>query len=251
MMRSVLLIAAVAGALTLTAAGLGGAAAAQALVATKAKPGRALILLGAQEVDPAQILPAPPVAGSDRASAEIAELKRLAATVSPARKAQAKWDDDHQDPSMFRPIFGSAFDLARLPATAALLKLVQTDAGVSAGAAKTLFARKRPWAIDPAIKTCDPADNPLASYPSGHAMLGYSLALTLAQVMPEKAQMILSRADDYAYSREICGSHFPSDTQASQALASVMVTRLLAKPEFQAKIAAARQELVDAGIAVP
>ena len=62
--------------------------------------------------------------------------------------------------------------------------------------------------------------------------------------MPGKSQALLSRASDYAYSREICGSHFASDTQASQALATAMVTRLLTKPDFQAKLERARGELV-------
>ena len=208
-----------------------------------AKATKVLIDLTPAEMDATRLLPPPPAEGSPRALAELAELKRIAASTPAARYTQAKWDDDHEDPTLFQPLLGSGFDMAALPATAALLELVQTDAGVSASAAKKVFARKRPWAVDAAIKTCDPDDKPLTSYPSGHATLGYALALTLAEAMPDKSQALLTRASDYAYSREICGSHFASDTQASQALATAMVTKLMTKPGFQAKLAAAKTEL--------
>ena len=133
--------------------------------------------------------------------------------------------------------------MAALPATAALVSVVQTDASILASAAKKVFNRKRPWAVDAAIKTCDPNDKPLTSYPSGHATLGYALALTLAEAMPGRAQALLARASDYAYSREICGSHFASDTQASQVLATAMVIRLTASADFREKLDAARAEL--------
>ena len=63
-----------------------------------------------------------------------------------------------------------------------------------------------------------PADRPLRSYPSGHATMGYSLGIVLAALIPEKAQAILARAADYAYSREIRGDPYHADVEASHAL---------------------------------
>lgn len=216
--------------------------------AAPVKPKKMLMLVSPSEVNPLLIVPPPPAEGTPKALAEIAEVHRDIAAASPERMAQAKWDDDHESPELLSPTLGAAFDLKALPATTALLALVQNDADVSASVAKKAYPRKRPWAADPTIRTCDPNDKPMTSYPSGHATLGYSLALTMAQLMPEKADALLTRAADYAYSRQVCGSHFPADGQASEALATALVYTLLTKPEFQAKLAAARTELSSKGL---
>lgn len=215
--------------------------------ATAAMPAKVLRYLTVDDIDPARLLPPPPAEGSAATKAELAELHRVIAASSPERMAQARWDDDHEDASAFFATAGAGFDLKALPATAEVLQAVETDASMAASRAKALFARKRPWVTDPTIKTCDPDDKPLTSYPSGHASYGYSLAMTYAVLMPDKAQAFMSRAADYAFSREVCGAHYPSDTQASQALSAAVVTALLKNPEFQAKLDAARAELKAAG----
>lgn len=213
------------------------------------KPQKVLQLLVPADIDPNRLLPPPPVDGSEANRAELAEIHRIIDTASPDRMAQAKWDDDHEDASAFAAAIGAGFDLAKLPATAEVLGIVKNDASVAASAAKKTFLRKRPWAVDATIKTCDPDDKPLTSYPSGHSTLGYSLGMTLAVLIPEKSQVFMARAADYAHSRVVCGSHYPSDTQASQALAASFVTALLKNPEFQAKMTAAHAELQAAKLA--
>ena len=195
------------------------------------------------DIDPTRLLPPPPADGSDQNRAELADLHRIIGARTPADLAKAKWDDDHEDPSMYYATVGPNFDLKAFPATAELLAIVQDDASLAATAAKKVFARKRPWAVDATIPTCDPDDKPLTSYPSGHATLGYSLGMTLAALIPERAQAFMTRASDYAHSREVCGSHYASDTRASQALAAAFVTALLKDPEFQRKFDAAKAEL--------
>jgi acid phosphatase (class A) len=208
-----------------------------------AKPVKMLEHLLPADIDANRLLPPPPVDGSEANRAELAELHRIIATATPQRMAQAKWDDDHEDPSMFAATVGAGFDLSKLPATAEVLAIVQNDASMASSAAKKTFQRKRPWAVDATVKTCDPDDKPLTSYPSGHSTLGYSLGMTLAVLIPEKSQAFMARASDYAFSRVVCGAHYPSDTQASQALAASLVTALLKDPEFQAKMQAAHVEL--------
>ena len=217
--------------------------------APAAKPVKVLQYLTPDDIDPARLLPAPPADGSPAAQAEIAELHRIIAARTAERLAQARWDDDHEDASAFFATVASGFDLKALPVTAEVLHVVETDASLAAGRAKALFARKRPWVADPTIPTCDPDDKPLTSYPSGHATYGYSLAMTYAVLIPEKAQAFMGRASDYAFSREVCGAHYASDTRASQALSAAVITALLKNPEFQAKLNAARAELKAAGYA--
>ena len=211
---------------------------------TAAQPApKALAYVAARDVQADRLMPPPFPYGSPRAAAELQALHRTLAAASPARLAQAKWDDDHEDPSLFAPTLEPAWDLAALPQTASLLAVVQNDSEIAAGPAKRRFPSKRPWAADPSIATCDPSDKPLTSYPSGHATLGYSLAMTLALALPERATVLMERASDYAYSREVCGSHYASDTQASQALAAALVTALDHDPEFRSRLAAVRSEL--------
>jgi acid phosphatase (class A) len=212
-----------------------------------AKAEKVLIALTPAQIDAHRILPAPPADGGEIARAENAEVHRLMASASPERVTQAKWDDDHEDPSLFYATIGGGFDLKTLPATAALLNVVMNDQKIAVSAAKKVFARKRPWVDDASIKTCDTDDKPLTSYPSGHAMVGYTVGLVLATLIPEKADAINARAQDYAISRAVCGSHYMSDTVASLVLGAVVATELLDSPALQPKIAAARAELKAAG----
>ena len=217
--------------------------------APAAKPAKVLQYLTPDEIDPARLLPPPAAEGSDATKAELAELHRIIAARTPERLAQAKWDDEHEDTSAFAATVGAGFDLKALPVTAELMHVVETDASLAGGKAKTFFARKRPWVVDPTIPTCDPDDKPLSSYPSGHATIGYSVAMTLAVLVPEKAQALMARASDYAESRMVCGAHYRSDTQASQALSATVVASLLNDPQFKAKVEAARAELKAAHLA--
>ena len=66
----------------------------------------------------------------------------------------------------------------------------------------------------------------------------------MAPLMPPKADALLARASDYAYSRVMCGDHFPIDVRAGEALAYT----LHSKPAFQARLAAARVELSARGL---
>lgn len=209
------------------------------------KPAKALMVLTPDQVTAARILPPPPPAALQ--ASELAEIHRVIAARTPAELAKAKWDDDHEDPTLFYDTIGGGFDLAKLPATAALMEVVMNDQKVAVGDAKKFFARSRPWVVDKTIPTCDPDDKPQTSYPSGHAMVGYTVGLVFATLMPEKAQAIEARAADYAHSRVVCGSHFPSDTEASHTLGVVVATELLASPALRDKVAAAKAELRAAG----
>ena len=202
--------------------------------------------LDAADVDPVTVLPRPAAKGSDIEKAELAALHQIVASASAARMAQAKWDDQHEDPALFDGAIGTK--LETLPVTWALLKSVQEEGDAAADVAKIHFARMRPWAVDATLANCDAGKgaNPLRSYPSGHSTLSYSVGYVLAHLMPQKADVILARAADYAMSREVCGVHFPSDTEASHVIGTIVASKLLTNPAFAARVAAARKELAAA-----
>lgn len=101
----------------------------------------------------------------------------------------------------------------------------------------------RPYNLDrtlhPVCKTKTKND----SCPSGHALAGYLAALTLVDLVPERRDAILARADEYAHNRLVCGVHFASDVQASRLLAYATHAAMLGNPAYQQQEAAARAEL--------
>ncbi|HEX4712127.1 phosphatase PAP2 family protein [Phenylobacterium sp.] len=223
------------------------ASAAQPMAAAPAvaKPQKTLKILTPEQVDPARLLPPPPEDGSSIQKADLAEVQRVYRTRTPERYERAKWDDTHEDSMLFASTLGPNFDLAKLPQTAKLLAVIENDQSVAANMAKRQFLRNRPWAIDPSIVACDYKPNaaPKTSYPSGHATLSYSVGIVLADLIPEKSQAILARAAEYAYSREVCGAHYASDTEASHVLGTVVALQFLSSPKAAPMIEAARHEL--------
>ena len=227
---------------------------AQKQSAPAAPPDKKLKILTPAETDPSRLLPAPPANGSDSQTREWAEVERIVKSRTPERFAQAVWDAEHEDATAFAATVGPDFDLNKLPATAKLLALVLNDQAVVASASKDFFHRQFPVAADGAAAisyrdwTCDkivkkPGDRPLRSYPSGHATMGYTLAVVLAELIPEKSQAILARAADYAYSREVCGDHYHSDIEASHALGNSLGIMLLNSAALRPQIEASKAEL--------
>jgi acid phosphatase (class A) len=220
-------------------------------------PVKKLKVLKSTETDPSHLLPSPPEDGSASQRKELAEVERLVKSRMPERFAQAVWDNDHEDASAFAATIGPDFDLNKLPATAKLLAVMLNDQSVVASASKVFFHRKAPvaaagdsvvsyrdWSCDKDVKK--PSDRALRSYPSGHATMGYTLGIVLAALMPEKSQVILARAADYAYSREVCGDHYHSDTEASHALGNALGIMLLNNAALKPQIEASRAELLAA-----
>lgn len=194
---------------------------------------------------PALNVPAPPPRGSAEEARELDALHRLIAGATPERLARAKTDGENETPSLFNAAVG--VDLKTLPATWELLTIVQNEGAALADEGKTGFHRMRPYSVDPTLAACgqhaDPAKPVYRGYPSGHSMLGYSVGWMLARLMPQKADAILARAHDYALSRQYCGGHFASDTEASHVIGTLAAATLFKDPRLAGKIAAARAEL--------
>ena len=81
------------------------------------------------------------------------------------------------------------------------------------------------------------------SYPSGHTVRGWGMALVLADLNPERQDTLLKAGYEWGQSRVIAGYHWQSDVDASKLLSSATYARLQSCPEYQADVAAAREEL--------
>lgn len=238
-MRKTALFAAIALALATGVASL--ASPQHAAVAPVDEPVPPLRYLDPASVRPELLLPQPARQGSPELTRELDRVRLLSRTTSKTRYVQAKADDGTEDPMIFDAAAGRK--LEDLPQTYALLKLVQDETEAVVVPAKAYFAQPRPYQIDARLHHCGTGTTKHTAYPSGHAGFGYSVGWALALLLPSRAPQVLARAQDYALSREICGNHFHSDTEASRVIGTMVVERLFADPRLAAQIAAARREL--------
>jgi acid phosphatase (class A) len=113
--------------------------------------------------------------------------------------------------------------------------------------------RKRPFMRfnEPTLYPADePALRKNGSYPSGHTLLGWSSALLLSEINPDRADTILARGLMYGDSRIIVGAHWQSDVNAARLAASAAYARLHTSERFLEQMRLARQEFrVKAGLA--
>lgn len=208
-----------------------------------AAPAAGPYLLSPTDFDPARLLPPPPSEGSAAAKSELEEILRIEKNRTPARLERAKSDDTTENASIFAEAIGPGFDLKSLPATAKMFADIRREERRAAALAKVYFKRQRPWIVEAAIQSCTREDAPDSSYPSGHATMGYSMAFVLAGIVPEKAQAVLARADEYAESRLVCGMHFRRDIEAGHVLGTAVALQLLNNAAFKAEYELAAAEL--------
>ncbi len=150
----------------------------------------------------------------------------------------------------FSEAFGGKIDPDAAPLLVHLLDRVEADLSFMLGSAKRSYSRPRPFQRFQMTRVCGYNSTPTAeaspkagdSYPSGHASFGWSVALVLAEVVPERAQIILTRGREYGESRIVCAMHYPSDVQAGEVFVSSVVGRLQAVPEFKRELSCAQEE---------
>ena len=81
------------------------------------------------------------------------------------------------------------------------------------------------------------------SYPSGHSSCIWSAAMTLIELMPERADLIMRAANNFAVNRTICRYHWNSDTLIGRMLSSTVNAVAHATPDFNERINKAREEV--------
>jgi hypothetical protein len=98
------------------------------------------------------------------------------------------------------------------------------------------------------------------SFPSGHTSYGYTEALLLALMLPQRYPQMIARAAEYSNDRIVLGAHYTMDVLGGRTLATYDIAQLLAnKPgyvgverggvkidDFRQALAAARADVVKA-----
>lgn len=125
---------------------------------------------------------------------------------------------------------GTWFNPDDLPLTAELMAKVWQDASYYTWYWKFKYARVRPYTLEPKLKNLENTN--WEAYPSGHAANSYVNALVYSRIAPEYEDVFMKDAYDMAHSREILGVHFPTDAEASLALARQLVDQLFLNATF-------------------
>ena len=227
------------------------AAALAALAATTASAATPGYLAPGQAADMYRVLPAPPAAGS---GAEADDRRAFAATR--ALEGSPRWtmaqSDVEQTPEAafldFACSLGVILDDGSAPTLQKILDRLRADARQFVDPPKDKWARPRPYLGQPG-NICVEKTEALAksaSYPSGHSTLSWAWGLILAELAPDRATDILSRARAYSESRVVCGVHYPSDISAGRLNGSALFAALQSNAEFRADMEKARAELAAA-----
>ena len=193
---------------------------------------------------------APPAIDTAQDKADVAHVRQANGHASAERWARALLDDKSVY-DRFTVQVGVPADRRHVPRFVRLLNRVAEDALAVAGEAKKKFPRARPFQRFALTRLCgqaplakvDPAAATGTSYPSGHAVVSWAVALVMVEASPASAQSIIARAVDYGESRVVCGLHFPSDITAGHQVAALVVDKLLASPAFVHEFQCAKREL--------
>ena len=113
---------------------------------------------------------------------------------------------------------------------------------------KRYYMRKRPFMRfnEPTLTPDDEESlRKNGSYPSGHTILGWSSALLLSEINPERADTLMARGYMYGESRVIVGAHWQSDVDAGRLAASVAYAKLHTSECFLEQMRKARIEFAE------
>jgi acid phosphatase (class A) len=189
--------------------------------------------LSAKQLDLRIMLPPPVAAGSVQDKADQDAVIAAQKSASPERIALAAADAEESVFDMFARTLGPVFTPANLPKASVFFTRVGDSEDEVVDPAKPFFGRVRPFLANPeAIK---PLVKPSKSgaYPSGHTTRVTAMAIILADMLPEKKDIIWARADEYAQSRVIGGMHHPTDLEAGRRAGTAMAAVMFADPAFR------------------
>jgi acid phosphatase (class A) len=205
--------------------------------------------LPADSFDIRTVLPPAPSEGDPRYEADRAIFKATRSLVGSPRWDMATNDAKTGAADLMRDYscaVGVSLTPQNAPHVLALVEKAGRDTGNSSYVAKNYFRRLRPFRIDDGA-VCQPKEDLARSfdYPSGHTTWGWTWAMILAELAPDRASAILARGRSYGESRIVCGAHNASAVEAGYVTASATLAAVHASAQFRADVAAARRELAN------
>jgi acid phosphatase (class A) len=151
-------------------------------------------------------------------------------------------DNDVSIYRIAREVLGPQFTEANLPKMTEFYRRFTADVRPLYFVATDFWHRPRPFRVSAEVKAIG-HQSANGSYPSGHAIRGYLVAIILGNMVPEKRDALFARGRDYGMSRVIAGVHFPSDMEAGQMAATAVAVAFMQNAAFAKDFAEAKTEL--------
>lgn len=142
------------------------------------------------------------------------------------------------------PAFGLDVSRESTPRIWTLLERSLTTIDPIRVASKAYFHRIRPFEYfhEHTLTGEDDILRGEGSYPSGHTMRSWLVAMIFASVHPATAEAVYARAWTYGENRVIAGAHWQSDVDVSRVAAAIGYARLVTSPDFLHDLALAQEE---------
>ena len=193
-------------------------------------------------------LPAPPEKGSPAFNYDIQRYKwgkqqRKNVVRAEIAKRDAVWTYEALVAEFHSP-FGAVVNAVNTPAIWTVLDRSLRTVDQIRVAPKAYYHRTRPFEYY-GEKTLTGEDDEIrgeGSYPSGHTIRSWLVAMLLSEINPDAANALYERAWAYGESRVIAGAHWQSDVDASRVAASIGYSRLQTSPEFRSQMEEAKEE---------
>ena len=203
-----------------------------------------------QMPDMKQFLPGPPAEDSEAFKYDLAvyELgKKIRATDQEAAKAAQAQSDNRLGNlcKQFSEPFGMEISAEKTPEIYLLLRDGVITCVKSIIGPKEYYHRTRPFAYHKEGTLMPDREGMLhqnGSFPSGHTLRGWTTALLLLEINPDRAEELLALGYQYGQSRVISGYHWQSDVDASRLVAAAAVAKLHTSPHFCKQMKRAQRE---------
>lgn len=199
-----------------------------------------------------------PANSSKRTRAELDYLLELQRRRTPEELAWSlKLADIYYDPTVINPAdkkfnrnrdnlfylgrsLGNWYNRENLPLTTELLSKVIHDSMVYMVEFKLKYARPRPYVLETNLKVEKPL--PHGAFPSGHSFGSYVNAELLSRLAPDRRAELMDAGLEFAWSRELLGVHYPSDSEAGRLWAEDFVKFLFENKKFALDFEAVKKE---------
>lgn len=210
--------------------------------------------LEASPPDTYAILPPAPVAGTTRYEADRTIFLATRKLEGSARWKMAQGDDNSSGIlKTMSCAVGVELTRETAPKLASMIPRIGLDVARATNRPKDLYKRKRPYLVDegPICIAKSPLLALSPDYPSGHVTWGWTVGLILAELAPDRAAPILSRARAFGESRLVCGVHNLSAVEAGRTNGSIVVAALHGREDFRKDLEIVRKEVAAARKAGP
>jgi len=182
-------------------------------------------------------IPPPPKEGDASDVSDLDYVLAVQAGATPEQIAHSQRTAKLNPFDIFGEVLGPGFTSGKYPGTEILLKRVKETGEAVKEELKAYYVRRRP--VDAHEKegvVAHVGRDVSYSYPSGHSLRGWLLALVLGELEPSKKYQLLNCGAAVGWDRVLAGVHYQSDTIASRAVGRLIFNKLMADPDFVAEL---------------